>query len=607
MEVAEPTLSQCLRWLFFEFLSPRRRWQTAAVLLIMLLGGAAELFTLAAVLPLLSVLAGANQPEHSQIGNMLRTMSFDLSRLPLFILAAIFCGAAVASAAVRILLAWSSQKLVFRVGYDVGVSLYSRVLHQPYDFHVRMNSSRIISDVTGIQRLLTGMMLPLMQGVSSLVISLFILAGLMLISSNAALIAFVGIGGIYAAVSLWSRPRLRRNATFIKSSSRARVKTVQEGLGGIRDVLLDNTQSLYVKTLSRIESQLRDAQATNALIGVAPRFVVESLGMVVIVGVALMLTEEGSIQTSLPVLAALALGAQKLLPLIQQTYNGWTSMSGSEAVLLSIVEMLQQPIPDRFRNVSKIPIEFGREIHIEQLSFRYAPDGSDVLTNIELIVPKGAFVGFVGTSGAGKSTLVDLLMGFLRPTRGAIFVDGVALTEDTILSWQSQIAHVPQHIFLCDGSIVENVAFGVPSPKVDLDRVYEACRRAELDEFVRSLPEGYATIVGERGVRLSGGQRQRLGLARALYKKASVLILDEATSALDDATESSVIDAVHRLGSEYTVLMIAHRVTTLQRCDIIVRLDHGRIAEQGTFEEVLGVRQLPNLLRRQRSENEHGR
>jgi ABC-type multidrug transport system fused ATPase/permease subunit len=607
VEVAEPTLSQCLRWLFFEFLSPRRRWQTAAVLLIMLLGGAAELFTLAAVLPLLSVLAGANQPEHSQIGNMLRTMSFDLSRLPLFILAAIFCGAAVASAAVRILLAWSSQKLVFRVGYDVGVSLYSRVLHQPYDFHVRMNSSRIISDVTGIQRLLTGMMLPLMQGVSSLVISLFILAGLMLISSNAALIAFVGIGGIYAAVSLWSRPRLRRNATFIKSSSRARVKTVQEGLGGIRDVLLDNTQSLYVKTLSRIESQLRDAQATNALIGVAPRFVVESLGMVVIVGVALMLTEEGSIQTSLPVLAALALGAQKLLPLIQQTYNGWTSMSGSEAVLLSIVEMLQQPIPDRFRNVSKIPIEFGREIHIEQLSFRYAPDGSDVLTNIELIVPKGAFVGFVGTSGAGKSTLVDLLMGFLRPTRGAIFVDGVALTEDTILSWQSQIAHVPQHIFLCDGSIVENVAFGVPSPKVDLDRVYEACRRAELDEFVRSLPEGYATIVGERGVRLSGGQRQRLGLARALYKKASVLILDEATSALDDATESSVIDAVHRLGSEYTVLMIAHRVTTLQRCDIIVRLDHGRIAEQGTFEEVLGVRQLPNLLRRQRSENEHGR
>ena len=606
MEISEPSLNQGLRWLFFNFLSTRRRWQIVAVFLIMLLGGAAELFTLAAVLPLLSVLAGSDHAGRSQIGDLLRTLSLDVSRLPLLALAAIFCAAAVGSAAVRILLAWSSQKLVFRIGYDVGVSLYSRVLHQPYDFHVRLNSSRIISDVTGIQRLLTGMMLPLMQGVSSLVISLFILAGLLLISSNAALIAFTGIGGIYVAVSLWSRPRLRRNATFIKSSSRARVKTVQEGLGGIRDVLLDNTQSLYVKTFSRIESQLRDAQAANALIGVAPRFVVESLGMVVIVGVALMLTQQGSIQTSLPVLAALALGAQKLLPLIQQAYNGWTSMSGSEAVLQSIVEMLQQPIPDRFKDRSGTPIEFEREIHVEQLSFRYSPHAPDVLANIDLVVKKGAVIGFVGESGAGKSTLVDLLMGFLRPTRGAIFVDGVALTESTILSWQSQIAHVPQHIFLCDGSIVENVAFGLPPRKVNLDRVYEACRRAELDDFVRSLPDGYQTVVGERGVRLSGGQRQRLGLARALYKDASVLILDEATSALDDATEASVIDAVHRLGSEYTVLMIAHRVTTLQRCDTIFRLERGRISEQGTFEEVLGVARLPNSLPRRRSENENG-
>jgi ATP-binding cassette subfamily B protein len=328
--------------------------------------------------------------------------------------------------------------------------------------------------------------------------------------------------------------------------------------------------------------------------------------MVVIVGVALMLTQQGSIQTSLPVLAALALGAQKLLPLIQQAYNGWTSMSGSEAVLQSIVEMLQQPIPDRFEDRSGTPIEFEREIHVEQLSFRYSPHAPDVLANIDLVVKKGAVIGFVGESGAGKSTLVDLLMGFLRPTRGAIFVDGVALTESTILSWQSQIAHVPQHIFLCDGSIVENVAFGLPPRKVNLDRVYEACRRAELHDFVRSLPDGYQTVVGERGVRLSGGQRQRLGLARALYKDASVLILDEATSALDDATEASVIDAVHRLGSEYTVLMIAHRVTTLQRCDTIFRLERGRISEQGTFEEVLGVARLPNLLHRRRSENENG-
>lgn len=605
MTVPEETLGASLRWLVFGFLPARRRWQMAAVFVLMLVGGAAELFTLAAVMPLLAVLAGpTGHAGDSKVAHVFATLGIDISALPLLVLAGLFCGAAVAAAVVRIALAWSSQKLVFRIGYDVGVALYSRVLHQPYDFHVRSNSSRIISDVTGIQRLLSGTMLPLMLALSSMVIAAFILVGLLLISFKAALIAFIGLGGIYAGVSMWSRPRLRSNAVIIKAASRHRVKTVQEGLGGIRDVLLDNSQDLYVRKFSRIDRQLRDAQASNALIAVTPRFVVEALGMIVIVGLALMLTAEGSIQSSLPVLAALALGAQKLLPLLQATYSGWTGVTGSEAVLLSIVELLQLPVAERFDRRSSESVAFHRDIRVKELDFRYSRGGAEVLRDIDMLIPRGTFVGFVGESGAGKSTLVDLLMGFLQPSDGAILIDGVPLSEENIISWQSQIAHVPQHIFLCDGSIVENVAFGLPARKVDMGRVREACRRAELHEFIEGLPGGYDTVVGERGVRLSGGQRQRIGLARALYKNASVLILDEATSALDDATETSVIDAVHRLGTEYTVLMIAHRVTTLQRCDVIYRLDHGRIAEQGTFEEVLGVRQLPNVARR-RSEHEN--
>ena len=267
---------------------------------------------------------------------------------------------------------------------------------------------------------------------------------------------------------------------------------------------------------------MRDAQAENALVGVAPRFIVEALGMVVIVGLALILTAEGSIQTSLPVLAALALGAQKLLPLVQQTYNGWTNISGSEAVLLSVVELLQQPVAERFDRSRSVPIEFEHEIQIKQLSFRYSPSAADVLKDIDINIPRGAFVGFVGESGAGKSTLVDLLMGFLRPSRGAIFVDGVALSEENILSWQGQIAHVPQHIFLCDGSIIENVAFGLPSRKVDLARVHEACRRAELHDFVTSLPAGYETVVGERGVRLSGDNASASALRARFTRKPGI-------------------------------------------------------------------------------------
>jgi ATP-binding cassette subfamily B protein len=607
MNDAPQTLGQALRWIGFDFLSSKRRWQIVGVFAIMLMGGVAELFTLAAVIPLLTVLAGqADHAGHSKAAQLLGSAGVQISHLSLPLLAVLFCGAAQCAAAIRILLAWSSQKLVFRIGYDLGVSLYARVLHQPYAFHVQTNSSRTISDVAGIQRILTGTMIPLMLGASSFVISLFILGGLLLISFKAAMIAFVGIGGLYLGVSFWSRPRLRRNAAFIKASNRDRVKTVQEGLGGIRDVLLDNSQAVYVKKFSRIDQQLRDAQASNALIAVTPRFVVEAIGMMVIVGLALMLTAEGSIQSSLPVLAALALGAQRLLPLLQNTYNGWTTVTGSEAVLLSIVELLQLPVAERFDRAPAEALNLEHDIRLDHLSFRYNPDEPEVLSEIDIAIPRGTFVGLVGESGAGKSTLVDLLMGFLRPNRGSIVVDGVGLNEDNILSWQRQIAHVPQHIFLCDGSIVENVAFGVPARNIDLERVRDACRRAELHDFVSTLPAGYETIVGERGVRLSGGQRQRVGLARALYKHASVLILDEATSALDDATEASVIDAVHRLGSEYTVLMIAHRVTTLQRCDIIYRLEHGRISEQGTFDEVLGVTQLPSRMRR-RPDYEIGR
>ena len=604
MVAAPQTLTQALRWIGFDFLPARRRWQILGVFFVMLLGGAAELFTLAAVIPLLTVLAGqSGRTGNSKVAEMLAHFGLQVSQLSLPLLAALFCTAAVCAAAVRIALAWSSQKLVFRIGYDLGIALYSRVLHQPYEFHVRTNSSRTLADIAGIQRLLTAMLLPLMLGVSSFVISLFILGGLLVISLKGALIAFAGVGGIYLAVSLWSRPRLRRNAAFIKSSNRARMKTVQEGLGGIRDVLLDNSQPVYIKKFSRIDQQLRDAQASNALISVTPRFVVEAIGMIVIVGLALMLTAEGSIESSVPVLAALALGGQRLLPLLQATYNGWTNTAGSEAVLMSIVELLQLPVPQRFERTTSEKLSLEQGIRLENLSFRYNPDEAEVLKDIDISIPRGTFVGLVGESGAGKSTLVDLLMGFLRPSRGAILIDGVPLTEENLLSWQTHIAHVPQHIFLCDGSVIENVAFGVPPRKVYMERVREACRRAELHDFVSSLADGYESIVGERGVRLSGGQRQRVGLARALYKHAPVLILDEATSALDDATEASVIDAVHRMGPEYTVLMIAQRVTTLQRCDIIYRIDHGRISEQGTFDEVLGVTQLPNL-RRRRPENE---
>ena len=582
-------VAHCLLWLWRSVFSRRRRLQAGLVLIFMFFGAFAELITIGAVIPFLAIFANPDGfAGSSRFGSLFNSLGIATRQFSLETVGLIFCSVAIAAAIVRILLAWVSQRYVFRIGFDIGSALYERMLHQPYTFHIKVNSSRIIASVENIQKLLTKTFIPLMQACTALVIGSMIVIGLIFLSPVLALVAFGAFTAIYSLISLVTRPRLRRNAGVIANANRSRVQAVQEGLGGIRDVLLDNAQKLYVRKFTRIENKLRRAQGANALIVVAPRFIAEAAGMILLVVLAIVASRSGDIDSSLPVLGALALGAQRLLPLFQQAFSGWASLMGNSALLENVVDLLKQPISPRFVEQTSAAPPLGDVLELHRIHFQYAPELPPALRDINIRIPRGARVGLVGRSGSGKTTLMDLLMGLLQPTSGWISVDGVRLEESNILSWQKQVAHVPQHIFLLDSTILENVAFGTDSAKIDYDRVRKACSLAELDEFISALPSGYQTSVGERGVRLSGGQRQRIGIARALYKNASILILDEATSALDDATEASVINAVQRLGREYTVLMVAHRVTTLRACDTIYRLDSGRVCEKGTYEEVLG-------------------
>jgi ATP-binding cassette subfamily B protein len=295
--------------------------------------------------------------------------------------------------------------------------------------------------------------------------------------------------------------------------------------------------------------------------------------------------QPGGAAASLPVLGALALGAQRLLPLMQQSYFGWASLLSHRALFFDTVTLLRQPAAVSAAGDPLPPLQSA--VELDAVSFAYPSDRSFTLNNVSLQIPKGSRVGFVGKTGSVKTTLLNLVMGLLEPASGEIRVDGQLLTSANKQSWQKQVAHVPQSIFLTDGSIAENIALGVPEDGIDQEKLRHVCGLAELDHFVESLPRGYATSVGERGVRLSGGQIQRIGLARALYKNATVLILDEATSALDDATEANIIEAVQRLGRNYTVLMIAHRTTTLRECDIVYKLNSGVLVESGHPQEVL--------------------
>jgi ATP-binding cassette subfamily B protein len=366
------------------------------------------------------------------------------------------------------------------------------------------------------------------------------------------------------------------------------VKALQEGLGAIRDVLLDGTQNVYCDVYRKAILKLQRAGGENNFINQAPRYAMEALGMALIAAFVLALSHRpGGVAAALPILGMLALGAQRLLPLMQQLYGNWSVVAGSKAALADVMALLDQPLPAQAGQPEPEPLKLRDAIRFDNVGFRYGSNGPLVLDGINLTIPKGARVGFIGSTGSGKSTSLDLLMGLLEPTQGKILVDGQPVSLQHQRAWQRTVAHVPQSIFLADRTIAENIAFGILPEQIDLERVRRAAQQARIAEFIESRPEAYSAVVGERGVRLSGGQRQRIGIARALYKQASVLIFDEATSALDNETEQAVMQAIERLSEDLTILIIAHRLTTLKNCDLIVKLDCGKIIEKNTYAQII--------------------
>jgi ATP-binding cassette subfamily B protein len=293
----------------------------------------------------------------------------------------------------------------------------------------------------------------------------------------------------------------------------------------------------------------------------------------------------GGVETALPILGAMGIGSQRLLPALQQIYSSWVSIVGNKSQLIDIVDLLEQPMPKDL--LPPEPLIFNHHIQLKNVKFRYNIKSPWILDGVDLVIPKGSRVGFIGTTGTGKSTLLDVIMGLLIPTSGEIQVDGKKIVSDDYRSWQRNIAHVPQNIYLSDCSLAENIAFGVSSDSIDFDRVRKVSELAQISEYIESSPEGYNALVGERGIQISGGQRQRIGIARALYKQSEVLVFDEATSALDNSTEQAVMDSITRLNRNLTILIIAHRLTSLQGCDLIVELDKGRVLRQGTYEEII--------------------
>jgi ATP-binding cassette subfamily B protein len=336
---------------------------------------------------------------------------------------------------------------------------------------------------------------------------------------------------------------------------------------------------------------MRKSQANILFISQWPRYIVEGLGMALIALITFLLTkQDGSLTDAIPFLGALALGAQRMLPIVQQAYASWTSIYGSHAQLRETLLLLDQRMPEHATEQAQTPLHFQRGVSLVGVDFQYSPAAPWIFRGLNLFIPKGSRVGVIGETGSGKSTMLDILMGLLVPKEGVLKVDDIVITEANRRCWQSAIAHVPQFIFLTDSSAAENIAFGITSDEINIDRVKEAAHRAQIAELIESWPEGYETKLGERGIKLSGGQRQRIGIARALYKRAEMIIFDEATSALDSQTEDAVMNAIRSLGNELTLIIIAHRLTTLNICDQVIEVGDQGLLRKGSYAEIVDTK-----------------
>lgn len=570
-------------------LTKRRQRQIGLLLGLMLASAFSEIVSLGAALPFIGVLTAPDKvfyrPVVRELVAKVGLTSPNQIVLPLVLL---FVLAALVSGTLRLLLLWASTRLSHAIGADLCFEAYKRTLYQPYKIHIARNSGEVISGIISKAGIAMEVLHSLLISISSSLLLVILLLTLVAIDPMVVLGA-AGVFGLSYGVITWSyRRRLKINSQRIARESTQEVKLLQEGLGGIRDVLLNGTQPILCDIYRKTDIALRRARASNAIISQSPRFIMEVIGMVLIAGLAYGLSyQTGGIGSALPILGVLAMGAQRIIPALQQIYFNWAIVVGNQAPLADAIKLLDQPLPSEPLEIELAALNFSHAIRFEGVRFRYLVDGSWVLDGLYFTISKGTRVGFVGATGSGKSTTLDLLMGLLEPTEGQILVDGIPISGKRLRSWQRSIAHVPQSIFLADITIAENIAFGFPRKAIDMERVHEAAKQAQIAKFIESLRKGYDEFVGERGIRLSGGQRQRIGIARALYKQASVLVFDEATSSLDNATEQAVMESIESLNRDLTILIIAHRLTTVQRCDQIIELAYGKVLAQGSYEELL--------------------
>ncbi|MCZ8082604.1 MAG: ABC transporter ATP-binding protein [Rhodobacteraceae bacterium] len=577
----------------FSLLDARERLRFLFLTVLMVVVALIEVAGVSSVLILLNVLAN---PESITTNPWLSwayglfdfqsNFSFQVA------LALLVTGVVIFGLAIKAIGNYTIVRFGYMRGAAIATRLLGRYLSQPYAWFLERNSSETSKNVlTEVDGLVVRVITPLLRLTSNIILVLATIGFLMVVDPQVTLLSSVLLGGSYALIYLRMRGKLHQSGKDIMTTLEMRYRIAQEATGGIKDVKLLNLEPVYSAQFAKATHLSAQAATRVGIISELPRYFLEAItfgGLLALV-LLLLFRSDGNIAGIVPTLGIFAFSVMRLLPALQQIYHGLATIRGGTPVLHSIAADYHAAGTG---GTSAVPatqtLRLDEKLDLSKVSFKYASAERQALNGLDLTIPARTTIGIVGGTGAGKTTLIDLILGLLTPDSGEIRVDGTLVTPDNLRAWQKTLGYVPQSIFLTDDTIAANIAFGVPKEAIDRAALERAARAAALHDFVTTeLAQGYDTLVGERGVRLSGGQRQRIGIARALYRSPSLLIMDEATSALDNITERVVMEAVQNIRADTTIILIAHRLTTVRGCDRIFLMEKGGIAASGTYDELV--------------------
>jgi ABC-type multidrug transport system fused ATPase/permease subunit len=566
----------------------RERGQLAILAVALIVRAGVEMIGVGSIAPFMSVVA---DPSVVQSNEWLRAAyeAFSFTSTTAFLTALGVTVVAVLAVAnsFSALALWGMLRFSYGSLHRLSNRMLRGYLAQPYSFFVERNSASFSKTIlTEVGQVITGVLTPVLNIAARSLVVLALTGLLIALDPVLAIVIVLVLGGAYGGLYMAVKAKQRRLGRERVVANQERFKVTNEAFGGIKDVKVLGREGAFASRFAPASWTFSKATASNAVLSQIPRYLFETIafGGIVVIVLYYLQAGEGLAQI-LPTISLYAFAGYRLMPELQQLFSGVAAIRFNRAALDDLTDDLDRFAPDLVGS-ERGRLPFTDAVRFDDVTFRYGGANRPALDRVSLSIPRNQTVGLVGASGSGKTTLVDLLLGLYTPESGLILVDETPLTPETLGAWRQQVGYVPQHIFLCDDTIAHNVAFGVPPEAVDRRKVERAVQIAHLHDFIQTLPGGYETVVGERGVRLSGGQRQRIGIARALYHDPEVLVMDEATSALDGATENAVMDAIRELTGQKTIVLIAHRLSTVEDCDCIYLLDGGRVQDQGRYQDL---------------------